>query len=148
MYHDLANTVERALHYSGSNSSAQSAHAGQSLAGYVNPTFIALIAAMAAASPNAKFNFILKECDTLGGSYTAVSGDDMVVGPGGETTISNGIFYIADSDNDAKAVSVTYKGTKPFAKVEISITDEPSATVMAILFEGIPKIGPAVDVTA
>lgn len=148
MKHDLSNTIERVLHYIGSPSTAQSAHAGQGVAGYVNPTFVVTIAAMAAASPNAEFNYILKECDTLGGSYTAVDADDMVVGPGGNATPVDGEFFTANSTSDAKAVAVTYKGTKPFIKVEVGITDEPSATAMAIVFEAVPSIGPAVDPTA
>lgn len=144
--HDFANTLAMLSHYIGSPSTAQSAHAGQDLQGHINPTFVVHVGAMAAASPNAQFTFALKESETLGGAYTAVAGTDMVTSPNAvdEASVSNGIFFTAsEGDEDSQLARVTYKGTKPFAKVEIAIVDEPSATPIAISFISKPALAPA-----
>ena len=142
--HELANTLAQVSQYIGSPATAQSAHAGQDLQGYINPSFFVHIGAMAAASPNAQFTFALTECDTVDGTYTAVAGTDMVTSPNAvdEASVSNGIFFTADSDNDSQIVRVTYKGSKRFVKVEVDVVDEPSATDIAIAFAAEPTLAP------
>lgn len=142
--HDLVNTLAMLTHYIGSPATAQSAHAGQDVQGYVNPSFAVHIGAMAAISPNAKFTFALMECDTLAGSYTAVAGTDMVTSPNAvdEDDVTSGIFFTADSDNDSQVIRVTYKGTKQYLKVHVGVIDEPSATPIAISYIAQPALAP------
>ena len=101
------------------------------------------VGAMAAASPNAQFTFALVESDD-NSTFTAVSGDDMVTSPNAEeeADVSSGVFFTADSDNDSQVVRVTYKGTKRYARVNIGIADEPSATPIAIMFVAEPELAP------
>lgn len=141
--HDFANTLAVLTHYIDTPATAQSAHAGQDLQGYINPSFFCHIGAMAAASPNAQFTFALVESDD-NSTFTAVSGDDMVTSPNAEeeADVSSGVFFTADSDNDSQVVRVTYKGTKRYARVNIGIADEPSATPIAIMFVAEPELAP------
>lgn len=142
--HDLANTLQATLHYAGTPSTVAVDPTGLSVQGLVNPTFVVAIGEMAAASPNAQFTFALKECDTVGGSYTAVDGGDMVTDPNcvQPDDVASGVFVTVDTDNDSDVYRVTYKGIKEFVKVYITPVDEPSATPVTITLLAEPAQAP------
>lgn len=66
---------------------------------------------------------ILEESDTLGSGYTAVTNNDHVLLPKGETVDSNGRFSLIDDNaEDDILKSIGYVGKKRFARINIALT--------------------------
>lgn len=66
---------------------------------------------------------ILEESDTLGSGYTAVTNNDHVLLPDGETVDGNGRFLLVDDPaEDELLKSIGYRGLKQFIRINTVLT--------------------------
>lgn len=103
--------------------------------GYDSLTFLILTGALADA--DATFTTLVEECDTSGGSYTAVSDDDLL-----GTEASAG-FTFAD---DNKTFKIGYRGTKRFVRLTVTpAANSGNAFIAAVGVLGHPRVAPTAN---
>lgn len=87
------------------------------------------------------YTFEVKECDTLGGAYTAVAAADLV----GTEPSFQAVTGATHEENASK--SVAYVGTKRYIRVDlVAVPATPGAggTFSGVVVKGIPRHAPAV----
>lgn len=68
--------------------------------------------------------FSMEECDTVGGSYSAVGAADII--PAASGSGANGCVFDTTSTHDSAVQVFGYRGTKEFVKVVCTVTGSPS----------------------
>lgn len=96
-----------------------------------------LIATGSIADADATFTVLLEECDTSGGTYTAVSDDDLI----GTEALAGFQF---DDDNECRKLG--YKGTKLYTRLTITPVNNASAALLsAVCVLSSPALSPTAN---
>ncbi len=99
--------------------------------GYGSVTY--LIATGSIADADATFTVLLEECDTSGGTYTAVADDDLL----GTEALAGFQF---DDDNECRKLG--YRGIKRYTRLTITPANNASAALIAaVAVLGSPAVG-------
>ena len=103
--------------------------------GYDGLTY--LIATGSIADADATFTVLLEECDTSGGTYTAVSDDDLI---GTEVLAA----FQFDDDNECRKLG--YKGSKRYTRLTITPVNNASAALLsAVAVLSSPMLAPTAN---
>ena len=103
--------------------------------GYAGLTY--LIATGSIADADATFTVLLEECDTSGGTYTAVSDDDLI---GTEVLAA----FQFDDDNECRKLG--YKGSKRYTRLTITPVNNASAALLsAVAVLSSPMLAPTAN---
>jgi len=92
-----------------------------------------IIATGSLGDAGAEFTTLLEECDTSGGTYTAVADGDLL---GTEALAS---FIQTDDD---KCFKLGYKGIKRYTRLTITPTNNATAALLAAVCVTSPLLGP------
>ncbi len=119
---DLMNSINVKRAISPVSVSDNTAQTGQVVdrQGYNSVTYVIAIGSVADA--DATFTVLLEECDTSGGTYTAVADADMI----GTEALAGFQF---DDDNECRKLG--YKGAKRYTKLTITPANNASAALVA-----------------
>jgi hypothetical protein len=141
--HDLASNIQVKRVISPVSVSDTTAQVGQVIdrAGFESLTY--LIAPGAIADADATFTPLLEECDTSGGSYTAVADADMISQTYG-TAAETAAGFQFDSDNQVRKIG--YVGNKRYTRLTITpVGNASAALVSAVAVLGHPNFAPVVQ---
>lgn len=125
---DLCNQIQVKRVLSPVSVSDNTAQVGQVIdrLGYESLTY--LIATGSIADADTTFTVLLEECDTSGGSYTAVADADMISQTAGTAPETAAAFQF-DDDNEVRKIG--YIGNKRYTKLTITPANNASAAVLA-----------------
>lgn len=129
--YDLHNNifVENALNNTAISSNTTTTGSAISVAGYEAIEIVF----KAGAITDGDYTPLITESDTSGGSYTAVSDDDLI---GTEAAAA-----FLDDDDDHKVSRIGYRGIKPYIKVALVSTNVTTGgTLGAIVIKGKPLV--------
>lgn len=105
------------------------------LQGYNACEFVLLTGSLADA--DATFTVEVDECDTSGGSYTAVADSDLI----GTEALASFVF-----SDDNKTRKIGYIGSKRFVKISITPAANASAALIAaVAILGVPCVAPTAN---
>ena len=125
---DLCNQIQVKRVLSPVSVADNTAQVGQVIdrAGYESLTYI--IATGSIADADATFTVLLEECDTSGGTYTAVADADMISQTSGTAPETAAAFQF-DDDNEVRKIG--YIGNKEFTRLTITPVNNASAAVIS-----------------
>lgn len=125
---DLTNNIQVKRCISPASVSDNTAQVGQVIdrLGYESVTYLILTGSIADADTT--FTVLLEECDTSGGSYTAVADADMISQLAGTAPETAAAFQF-DDDNEVRKLG--YVGNKRYTKLTVTPANNASAAVLA-----------------
>lgn len=125
---DLTNNIQVKRVLSPVSVADNTAQVGQVIdrAGYESVTYAILTGSIADA--DATFTVLLEECDTSGGTYTAVADADMISQAAGTAPETAAAFQF-DDDNEVRKIG--YIGNKRYTRLTITPVNNASAAVLA-----------------
>ena len=119
---DLMNNIDVKRVISPVSVADNTAQVGQVIDGQGYGSVTYLIATGSIADADATFTVLLEECDTSGGTYTAVADDDLL----GTEALAGFQF---DDDNECRKLG--YKGIKRYTRLTITPANNASAALVA-----------------
>ena len=119
---DLMNNIDVKRVISPVSVADNTAQVGQVIDGQGYGSVTYLIATGSIADADATFTVLLEECDTSGGTYTAVADDDLL-----GTEALAGFQY--DDDNECRKLG--YRGIKRYTRLTITPANNASAALVA-----------------
>jgi hypothetical protein len=141
--HDLASNIQAKRALSPVSVADNTAQVAQVIdrAGYESLTYLINIGSVADADTT--FTVLLEECDTSGGSYTAVADADMISQTYG-TAAETAAGFQFDDDNEVRKIG--YIGNKRYTRLTITPANNASAALLsAIAVLGHPNFAPVVQ---
>lgn len=133
---DLMNNIDVKRVISPVSVADNTAQVGQVIDGQGAASVTYVIATGSLADADATFTVLLEECDTSGGTYTAVADADLI---GTEVLAS----FQFDDDNECRKLG--YKGTKRYTRLTITPANNASAGLIAAVAILQPAIVPAAN---
>ena len=119
---DLMNNIDVKRVISPVSVADNTAQVGQVIDGQGYGSVTYLIATGSIADADATFTVLLEECDTSGGTYTAVADDDLL----GTEALAGFQF---DDDNECRKLG--YRGIKRYTRLTITPANNASAALVA-----------------
>lgn len=133
---DLMNNIDVKRVISPVSVADNTAQVGQVIDGQGAASVTYVIATGSLADADATFTVLLEECDTSGGTYTAVADADLI---GTEVLAS----FQFDDDNECRKLG--YKGTKRYTRLTITPANNASAGLIAAVAILQPAIVPTAN---
>lgn len=119
---DLMNNIDVKRVISPVSVADNTAQVGQVIDGQGYGSVTYLIATGSIADADATFSVLLEECDTSGGTYTAVADDDLL----GTEALAGFQF---DDDNECRKLG--YRGIKRYTRLTITPANNASAALLS-----------------